>query len=55
MVTLSQNERDALDDIFNSIYTKKCKYTMIKNMPSVVNKKVQLFYHNLFRELKPAS
>ena len=51
-MNLTQKERDSLDDVFNAIYTKKSKYKMIKNVPVVFNKKVQLFYRHLFKELR---
>ena len=54
-MNLTQNERDSLDDVFNSICAKNCKFKIMENASLVVNKKIQLFYRHLFKEFKFAN
>lgn len=51
-MNLTHKERDALDDVFSSIYAKENKLKIIEKVSLVVNKKVQLFYRLVFKELK---
>jgi len=53
MGTLTQSERDGLEDVFLSIHSNKIKYNKIKELSSLIySKEISFFLSNLLKRAK---